>query len=291
MKFPFAFSLVGSPNEVIAFCNEIRKNAATNHLRFDLSEVSELTMDGVAVFISTLKEDEIRHTTKIQGNVPADSSVRAVLESSGFYRLVQTQTPLGSKAKGKIVSVPQNSGRKYNQEVAAGLIDHARSYAAFAPIQLKRCFHALEELMENTVQHASKEGRGREPWWTSLFFDEARGVACFTFNDNGVGVFKSLRFNQIMTLYTGSPFTDAGDRLRKVLSGEVRSSTKLPWRGEGLPAVRLDCDRGILNRLIVITNDAYADVSSQDYRALSANFKGTFFYWEISSQPEPAGST
>src|SRR5260370_12163935 len=97
--------------------------------------------------------------------------------------------------------------------------------------------------MENTVQHAYNEGRAKEPWWTSVFFDTHRKVACFTFNDNGVGIFKSLRFRQTLKLYTGSAFADAGDKLARMLSGDIRSRTSLPGRGEGLPAIRRDCER------------------------------------------------
>jgi hypothetical protein len=287
VKLPPNFSLIESPDEVIAFCNQIRLSAQTNHLRFDLSEISRLTMDGIAVFIATLNERFIRHTTKISGNEPKDPALKELLDASGFYHLVHRRTGSSIKEQGRIVRYPkcQELGRtRFNKEVAVSLVDHAASFGQFPQAKIKRCYAAIEELMENTVQHASTEGRAKEPWWASVFFDKNRGVACFTFNDNGVGIFRSLRYGQIVKLYIGSPFRDAGDRLERMLSGEVRSRTNLPWRGEGLPGIQRDCKRRLLERLIVITNSAYGDVGTGSYRELSAEFKGTFFYWEISTE-------
>jgi hypothetical protein len=69
--------------------------------------------------------------------------------------------------------------------------------------------------------------------------------------------------------------------LREMLLGKVESSTGISYRGKGLPAVYRLSQLGKIQRLTIIANDVYANVSAGQYRILRIAFRGTLLYWEI----------
>jgi len=76
-------------------------------------------------------------------------------------------------------------------------------------------------------------------------------------------------------------FKSNADILKEILLGNVRSRTRLSYRGKGIPGIFKAFKRGQLRNLIIVTNDVYANVGEERFETLNIGFEGTFFYWEI----------
>ena len=63
-----------------------------------------------------------------------------------------------------------------------------------------------------------------------------------------------------------------------------RTSTKLGHRGKGLPNIARRNRLKHTNRLIIISNNVYADVENNKYQMMEQNFSGTIICWEHSTQ-------
>lgn len=68
------------------------------------------------------------------------------------------------------------------------------------------------------------------------------------------------------------------DFLKKLLNGELKSSTGMENRGKGIPMISQLAREGKIENLIVITNDVWANVSQGDFRWLDKEFPGTLWF-------------
>ena len=150
-------------------------------------------------------------------------------------------------------------------------------------------YRVLIESMSNTHNHAlsAKAKRERsqelETWWATVYADKARKRVCFTFVDAGVGIFASVRLGKIRALYRYVGLRSDTHILRDLLNGKVESSTGLPYRGKGLPAINRLSEGHRIESLIILANDVYANVSAGEYRMLPVAYRGTLLYWEITA--------
>jgi len=100
----------------------------------------------------------------------------------------------------------------------------------------------------------------------------------------GVGIFKSSKmsgFRDKLTSFFG--ITDNRDVLKEIISGRKMSSTKIPYRGKGLPNIYRGLERNYYSNLKIISNDVKADLSTDKFERLSKEFSGTFLYWELNN--------
>lgn len=148
-------------------------------------------------------------------------------------------------------------------------------------------YRILIELMANTHNHAKGQREHAEQWWTSAYCPN-RNRTCFTFVDNGVGIFRSVgeTMTGLKKFAQRLGIKDNLDFLSNLLRGQLRSSTGLENRGKGIPMIYELSMKEKVENLTVITNDVFAKVGTNDLRSLKTEFVGTLWYWEIAS---PAG--
>ena len=138
--------------------------------------------------------------------------------------------------------------------------------------------------MANTCYHAKPQQIGHETWWLTVYHDKALNKVSFAFIDMGVGIFKSSKMsgfrNQLSSFFG---ITDNRDVLKEIINGRKMSSTKIPYRGKGLPNIYKGLERNYYSNLKIISNDVKADLSADKYEKLSKEFSGTFLYWELNN--------
>lgn len=276
---PKNFSLVNNPEEVLAFFERMRRMfAKKKNIRFDLSKVTDMTADAITVLVSRLKDSRYTRGRNYLGNEPENETLRRKFTESGFYKFVISNTKPKNRDYG---SIRARATHKVEGKTALELITFAteRLYGEYR----KRggVYKTLAESMNNTRDHAAGNRKGPEKWWAAVHFDETAGKAIFTFVDNGIGIFKSRDLAVLQEALRILRIKKNTDLLRKMLLGEIESSTGIPYRGRGLPSI-YDClKRGDIRNLVIITNDVYANIENNDYRTLKNEFDGTFLYWEI----------
>ncbi len=277
---PEPFSLVGNPAEVARFFHDIeRACAGGSHVRVDLREAHALTSDAVAVLVSRVNERRYTHRMEVSGLLPADPAAVSILAECGFFEHVEVDGPRPpANGRGQI-----QTRRSYKVEAARtdALLRQVNDIVPGTEFAWDGVQRVIVESMNNTENHARGGKAGRERWWLSVHSDPTAGVARFCFFDNGVGIFESLRRKRLLhVLADGLGLNQRPAFLRKVLAGEVPSSTGLGYRGKGLPKIAGAHARNQFRRLIILANDVYADVERDDFRTIPFAFSGTFLYWE-----------
>jgi hypothetical protein len=140
--------------------------------------------------------------------------------------------------------------------------------------------------MANTREHAQSRNfnvkRNRKNWWAAAAFDDQKGEAYFACVDLGVGIFNSLQVRSFRRrFFRGAGILSNADLLQSILRGRIESTTGVPFRGKGLPAIYEAARSGRIRELVLLSNDAYANVDRDDYREISPPFEGTILAWEV----------
>lgn len=276
---PAVLSLVAAPDQSLEFFGRLQNFSAKRNIFVDLSDVVTITPDAIALLLSLVSRLTRLHGIVIRGNYPSNQRAMRTIRESGFDQYLKTSLPPAENLKGAIIKRDLLlQAKQADGEYARQLIDFCakddRNH-----LRLKQSFSHLIECMGNTHQHAA-DHPGIESWWASAFQDQQRQCDCFTFVDMGVGIFNSIELSNRLKLYNlVSLFRP--QVLRELLLGKIPSSTKLSYRGRGLPSIYGSCKSGAIGKLVIVTNDVYADVEEDRYVTLPSGFTGVVLYWEV----------
>jgi len=216
---------------------------------------------------------------RIGGTYPREEEPMRMFRESGFDEYLKTSLPAAFQNRGAILKQDLSlNAKQADGEYARRLVDFAAKDDG-RKLRLKASFAHLVECMGNTHQHAA-DVVGTESWWASVFKDRRRQRDCFTFVDMGVGIFNSIELSarlRLMNLLN----TYRPTILKELLAGRIPSSTRLRYRGRGLPSIFESCKKGRIDRLVILTNDVFADIESDKYLMLSSELRGVILYWEV----------
>jgi hypothetical protein len=269
--------MIDNPVETIAFFSFFRGITRQSNLRLDMQNVERITVDAITALVAEIVA--LGQSRFVTGTYPKDDECRSFLIQSGFHDYVKATQPIPSVKKGKIAKRKS----KLVESVTAKELIRIGSEAAYGTA--RRCYAAyatLVECMSNTHNHATGKTatQGTETWYSTVYGDRDRDRVCFAFLDTGVGIFRSVKYGLIRRLYKFVRWQDDRQILKDILEGQVESRTGLPFRGKGLPSIYRDLKAGRIKSLVIVANDVYANVATDDYRILETRFPGTLLYWE-----------
>jgi anti-sigma regulatory factor (Ser/Thr protein kinase) len=281
IKAPAQFSILHNPAETLKFLNEVNHKLRTRHLFVDMSGIAMLTAEAVAAFVAVMKNQ--RHeNVKISGNVPSSPLLATKLEDFGFYDQVKRRGAPIETQRGTILL---NRNRfqlardnTVQSEIAGQMVDFARRI--FPEDLHKGVFTMFMEATTNTVEHGSNSESPTQ-WVAGAYYDKDRNVMAFTVIDQGVGILNSVKFQKDMRALWRRATWSSGEKLRQLLLGNMRSRTKEPHRGLGLPGAFLAFKAGRISDLAIISNSGFAHSRAERYEELAVGFDGTIIYWEV----------
>lgn len=278
IEAPSVFSLIDNPEGTIMFVNRVRHAGRDHHVTIRLRNLQALGPAAVALLLSTISQPDFANTS-VAGDYPDDAILKEILEGTGFFDHVRRAGPSGPT---------RGTGRMYRLSKSRHVLPQtAMDLSVFAMKQLTGrdqkhgpSYSLLMETMGNTFDHASPTSLERQEWWAGVYHDAISGRACFTFVDHGVGILRSYRFLQRVKHWPGV-FQHNGEKLERLLLGQIPSRTKDKHRGRGLPNAYESWAQHRVKNLVVIANNAYANAEKQEFRELAVDFNGTIVYWEI----------
>jgi hypothetical protein len=283
VEAPSVFSIVNNPDAAMQFFANLELYSRRYNINLDLQKVETLTTDAIAALIATIRRMDING----RGNLPDNADAQRMLIESGFFDYVSFTQQLPEVKRG---SIQQQKSKLVEPVVAKNLVHFGTKSIWGTSQKCTAAYSTLIECMANTRNHASgrnddkKWHEKRKPpelWWATVYADAGRKKICFTFVDTGVGIFRSVRIGVVRKIYDLFGGREDTDILRDMLLGKVPSSTKLSFRGKGLPYMnRLAMEKRI-SSLVIVANDVYANVSSETFEQLRIPFHGTLVYWEI----------
>jgi hypothetical protein len=252
------------------------------NVHIDLKQIKGVSCETIAWLVSNISDPKFCNNRKCTGNVPDDARLEEIFKKSGFYSQVKTINTVSTDGEDKIF---KRTGKKVELKFVEKIINFSTKLTYGEKTKVGGIYRTLIECMANTRDHASVFGKQHIPWWTTVYYNEQDKRACFTFLDNGVGIFKSLKLkNLLKQLSKLAGIRDNKHTLREILEGTIASSTGIPFRGKGLPSIYRAFKRGQISRLIIISNNVYANLETGTYVNLKNSFKGTLLYWEHGKQ-------
>lgn len=283
---PLEFSIIHNPEGFVAFAKEMRAAAKSNNIYVDLSEVKSMTSDAIAGLLATNQRCRVSGTL-IRGNSPKEAEAKDMLANSGFREYVggsisrQVSVPTGRIKK--FQRRRETVQNRFDQRVALELVEFATLQLTGVVRPHGPSYSLFSEAMLNTWNHASGGGLYEPPeaWWASIYYDSARKRACFTFLDQGIGIFKSHTLTRTLKVMSLFGLLNEAEILERLFRGQIPSSTREPGRGNGIPWMYETCKAGRIKNLTIIANRAFGDAERDIYRVLSSDLQGTLIYWEI----------
>lgn len=294
ISVPDNFSLINNPNGVLETIEKIHKAFGKRKPIFvDLKNVKEITMDALVLLLSHVTQFK-SHNIRFNGSRPDNTKIEQIIEASRFYELasrsrIPKQYIGDSEFSYNRPSFYTHAKKNVDSELTASII---AEFTKEIWGEKKRCQGVQRifiELMQNTNNHANKIS-GDEYWWLSAVHRKETNTICFSFIDYGMGIFNSLNSKKPGEKFFGwvqaisakcNPFNHYEVLEQMLLGNFHRTVTNKYYRGKGLPGIYEQLGKGGISKLVIISNDAYADASSSQYYKLQTPLIGTFVYFEI----------
>lgn len=275
---PSNFSFIENTVEVLAYLERIQNCIKRRKpILINLKNISNLTNDAIVLLLAIVKNPTITKGVSINGNYPRDKELKKIFQESGVFGANGNN----SEHKNYILT---RQNKKAEGGIANELIKKASKIVFGQEVRCPGVYRALMESMANTCYHAKPQQIGHETWWLTVYHDKQLNKVSFAFIDMGVGIFKSSKmssFRENLSAFFG--ITDNRDVLKEIINGRKMSSTKIPYRGKGLPSIYKGLERNYYSDLKIISNDVKADLSANKYEKLPKEFNGTFLYWELNN--------
>lgn len=296
IKAPKVFNLITNTEDVLLFIeklNQLYHRHKDTYVK--LRHVKEISEDAIVLLLSTALEYKDSRI-KINGNKPLEANVLAKIEKSGFFKILyedKHDPGFEKRNESYIVKGDKTMYTHGTKSVDSELTDELIGEAAEHIWNEKRRCRGVQriflELMQNTNNHASRHP-GEKFWWINVAKLNGPKRIAFSFIDYGMGIFQSLETKGTDNKWFGWAKKIIGccdpsnhpNLLRLMMEGEFHQTvTGKPYRGKGIPGIYKEISKKSINKLIIISNDAYADALNKKYIKLSHQLNGTFVHFEI----------
>lgn len=292
IKAPEYFSLAHNTEETLSFINKIEN--CFNHKQkvfVDLSRVDKVANGAIVVLLSILVKFKTNNID-FNGNFPKNQVALYALQNSGFFKYLYKNIDK-SESYSFENDICTHANKKVSSELSEEIIQKASKHIWGEERRCTGVQRVFLELMQNTNNHASLNQQGEKHWWATVSPIANENKVTFAFIDYGVGIFESLSnkpkenkfFDAINKVKNVFNFTSNAELLKLLLNGDVhRTVTGKYYRGKGLPGIFNACKKNKIANLIIVSNDAIADYSTNTYKKLSSKLSGTFVYWELNEE-------
>lgn len=282
---PDNFSLINNTDEVLKYFNDVRHFINKKSPVFlDISEITNLTPDSIALQMAQLS-DRKNKRIGMSGNAPKNPKFKRMFEESGLYDHVVSLKPRRNAINNKLWK--HSSDNNVKGEIAGKAVEvcSEKFKNKGKEFDTDNIYNLLVEAMSNTKNHANKGSVKKKEnvnWWLYYYIDEDKSLIKYSFIDLGIGIFESASFNN----YRKALSNIVGNELliKPFLEGKIVSSREHDHEisGKGVRQIMQCSEMKEVNSFYIISNDLKIDVKNQAGTKLSANFAGTFIYFEIS---------
>lgn len=286
---PEFFSFTEDPEGTTSFFGKLI-NFITDKRNFgkalfiDLSQINVLTIDSLMYLLAVVNNlnKDFKSKYIFQGNYPRNPQACTLIKNSGFYRYVRSNVnePIVRNANNfQIVS-----GDRVATEMAKRLCDFVIEKANVPRSTCRFLYMIMIELMANVYSHAYTGNKGVlfSRWYCFAEYNERDQRFSFTFMDTGEGIPSTVRKHGLEHV---DFLNIRGDNLYvcSALKGQLRSKTKKPYRGKGLPFIYETCKKKKILDMRIITDNADVTIHNGEFvaRDLIHSLQGTLFYWQI----------
>jgi len=292
LTVPNIFSFIHNPEESIDFVNSINSYVEGGKKSFFISMkyVEDLTVDVLLYIVSMDKIFKQKYgDISLTIRIPQDKRLKYLVYTSGIQEYF--------KGDGGSFPIPKDGflpimdgGRSGDGDIiddaitcqkAVDFTESSFDFNTNKKDHLTDLYVALAELMENTDEHAYTKDDCLNDWY--LYANKIQDRVIFYYFDNGEGILNTIRTTTMEKALKKFGYTQEEKLLKSAFDGELRSNTKLPYRGKGLLDINHYLENEDIVAFMVLTNNAmYSKLDGiTSSKKLKNNFQGTFFLWVI----------
>lgn len=289
VKAPTCLSMIENTEKTLAFISDLERSLEKQEKVFVvLKNVEKIASGAIVVLLSIMIKFKDKGIA-FNSDHPKNAAARQYLINSGFFgQLYKQDDSYSIRERHGIFT---HADKVVDSNLSNELIFKVSKLIWGKPYRCTGVQQVYIELMQNTNNHASMHGPNEHHWYTTVTYNKEKNKACFSFIDYGVGIIQSINKNEkgkfwnvLSKIMSVLKPKDNGDFLRLLLNGSVhKTATGQYYRGKGLPGVYNAFEKDKISNLVIITNDAFADCSRNNYKTLKNKFEGTYIYWELNS--------
>lgn len=287
---PSNLAFLDDPDSVAAFITKLEKAVEKGlSLWVEMKDVSKIDYLAISAMLSVLYRPK-KENMKINGSNPKNSSARDMLDKSGFvYTLFSKNPEVGHRhnisADNQLFTLDA-----CDLNVVQEIVNTVSKRVFGEEKKLNGLYTTLGELMDNTTTHASGTEKKVETWWLSINYNDVSKKVSFVFMDYGVGIFTSLLskkgYHPAKGLLDKAKAVFGEDATEKHLKSIVTEGARETYnlkrgRGEGMHGIYKIMLRGEIKNLHIISNNAFGNVSMDEYKKMKNELNGTLYSWEI----------
>lgn len=283
---PANFSFSKNENGVLKFISKLENYLYKKQSVFvRLNNIIQIDQEAVVLLLGIMAEFKASEI-KFNGNFPKSSVAQKILIDSGFLkRLFPKNVGYSFGTKHGIYTHGQ---KVYDENSSSEALSEAMTCVFGVKKRSQGARRVLLEAMKNTIAHASPNQKKRH-WWLLFNKDATNKKLIVSMLDYGVGIFKSLSIespdNPGYLWYERNLKLGFSNQklLKKIMNGELKgiSRTRQSQHGTGLPGMKTAFENQFISKLVIVSNDVYADISNNQYRTLDTSFSGTLIQFEI----------
>ncbi len=290
LKAPENFQLLQNTSAVLEFVNLIRQKKSVGKIKgnksvkISLKHVIEIDFAALNI-IKFIGEDLRLKRIFMSVELPDKDTCKKYLIESGFLdymfdengvKFPKTHSSdeiIFEKGFGKLTTA-QN--RKITEIIKNMMFHLTGKYQHFSPLK-----KTILEICGNSIEHAySIKGQ----WALTVKYENH--YVLFTVIDLGRGILDTL-YRKYSTEIK-EIFKSRDQILLNAFIKKYGSSTKETNRNKGLPMIKTISDKGLIEDLLVVTNDVFLPLNSKRKPKLfnqnSIKFNGTFYEWKVTKQ-------
>jgi len=261
---------------ILARLNNLRRK----EIYIDFSRVEQIRKSDLMVLMAQLEKMTIeKKSVKVKGKIPKNISdlfdefyEKDTHEKITHLNLVPTMKN-AIYARDINPSIVENTVQDLNR---LGVNNDSHGYGFYERIKA-----LLTEIIGNAVEHGIKN-RNINYWLASKVKNNQQVV---TFVDMGKGIAYSHKKSKLPLYYRITGLFSDNKIVMDSLLGKLRSSTRDPFRGKGLPEIREIIEKEFVSEFVLITNKTLIQYRKNKFTTSKiANFKGTYYCWTISKQ-------
>lgn len=297
IKAPTNFSMASNTEETLQFIARLEACYAKRKKVFiNLESVTNIGNGAIVVLLSKMVQFKSSNID-FNGNFPKNKQCAFIIKESGFFKnlykdfAVEDEYIIGDEGN-KIYTHGQ---KNVNPVLSSEIISHISTLIWGMPQRCLGVQRVFLELMQNTNNHASFGHFGEKHWWLSVNYDKINNITRFSFVDFGVGIFKSLENKNTGSKFYGIiekvknkfKYGNNAELLKLLLEGEIhKTATGDYYRGKGLPGIVNAYNKNQISNLMIISNNAKANLKDNQYNCLTNTLNGSFFSWEVNHKSE-----
>lgn len=287
---PYDFRLLDNTDACLSFFRDIRDSGnfrvlsnGVRQVKISLSTVQQIDYAAISV-LSAIGDGLKLKRVNMQGNFPQNKICREMIIESGFLGEMydDKNRKYNIKSKSSLIFFEKGVDKLSREDnvnlsrLIKQVVKHLTGVEGnFAPLKT-----ILLEICGNSIEHAYSENKH---WLLGIKYDNEKVI--FTVTDIGKGILDTLYRKFWSQLSDKFKFNSRLDILKGAFDRKYGSSTQEVNRNKGLPAVKCMADDGVIQDLVVLTNDVIwfynDDRLSHKFEQGKTRFRGTLYQWTI----------